>query len=135
MDADTKKWWMESLDLLEAYPLNGLPDDIDLRWVWMKQIGIPTEIVIKDTQVVTPVQARYWEIERWLYKGEVVEYELLRALEGFKGTAHHTSLYIVELWSGRGDDGHIEPYIEGSGLTADITKAIKYLRGEEYNVS
>jgi len=133
MDASYKKWWKEDMDLIEVYDPYELPREFGIEHIrsyYMHQIGLPTELVIKDAQVVTPIQARYWQIERWLVEGKVVDYEYIRALEGFSGSAHYTSLYIVELWGGNGDDGHIEPCFEGYGLTADIKKAIKHLRKE-----
>ena len=123
-----KEYYLEDDYVLKVYDLWELPKEMLLGNV--QQFGIPTEFYIKDNQNVTPIQARYWEVNRWYYEKQIVDYDFLHALPNFKGYGNYTQLYLIELWEDKGDDGHTEQDLVGYVLTYDIKSIIKNMRRE-----
>lgn len=123
-----KKWYLEEKEYIKVYDINEIPFEFNLRC--MRTFYIPTQIVIKDVDSYVPIQARYWEIDRWLYEGQIVTYEFLQKLPNFRGYGNYTQLYIIELWEDVGDDGHIEQRLAGYALTDDTETIIKEMRKE-----
>jgi hypothetical protein len=64
--------------------------------------------VIFRGQYVTPTQARAYKTNLYLlHDNKLVEYETLRQLPSFRGAYQYRAIYLVEVWSDQGSDGHI----------------------------
>jgi hypothetical protein len=81
------------------------PDPQHLIQVSM-YVNIPTEVVVRNTQIVTPYQARAYQTHLFFINDKIVDYEQLRLSKEFKGSAHYDEIALVEVWIDYGDDGH-----------------------------
>jgi len=96
-----KHWYTDEPEIIEVYDLWEIPKEMLLGRVC--QFGIPTEFYIKNAQAVTPIQGRYWEVNRWYYENKIVDYDFLHALPDFKGSGNYMQLYLIEIWEDEGD--------------------------------
>ena len=71
------------------------------------ELYLPTEMVIREPQVVTPRMARVYRTHRWILNDTVVDYDTLLRAEGFRGTGYYKEVLLFEVWEDYGDDGHV----------------------------
>jgi len=94
---------MENIVLLDFIPKKDFQFDNECL---CQTIGVPTEFVVNKAQMCEPTQARIFNTRKWVVNGKIVDYDYLRKLDGFKGTCHHDSVLLVEVWVNNGEDGH-----------------------------
>jgi len=103
------------------------------------QVPLPTEVVVVETQVVTPKIARVYQTNLHLYIGEVREYEDVYREQSEANPGQHVCfsslgikpVLVMEHWEDGGSDGHVEPYLIGYRFVTLPTKYDKK-RVDEY---
>lgn len=78
-----------------------------LRWR-VAEYAIPTEYVIYEPQLVAPRLGRAFNTELYLKNHKPVGYDELSADPSFVGTYREVSIVLVEVWTNRGSDGHVD---------------------------
>jgi len=73
-----------------------------------KTFDLPTEVVVSSPQLVSPLQGRYYEIDLYVRGDQLLPYSELRQLPDFNGTAYETQVFLYEVWTDCGDDGHVD---------------------------
>jgi hypothetical protein len=68
---------------------------------------VPTETVVYAPRIVTPAEARAFHTGLYLRDGEAVPYDEIARDPNFVGTYRETEIMLVEVWTDRGDDGHV----------------------------
>jgi len=69
---------------------------------------LPTETVIYKPQFVVPELARTYRTDLYLRGRYILSYDELRTWPGFRGTYHETEIWLFEVWTDRGSDGHVQ---------------------------
>ena len=78
-----------------------------------KEFSLPTEVIVSEAKIVTPMKGRYWSTDLYVDDEEInfgyITYHDLYEKYGknFKGTSGYESVIIYELWSNDGEDGHV----------------------------
>jgi len=83
-----------------------------------KTAWLPVEVVIREPSKVpwdSMIQARAWPLRYWKTVNGIADYDQLRRLEGFSGTAAYDNfkLYLMEQWEDVGSDGHVQFRLSG----------------------
>jgi len=99
------------IKLLEYIPRDEFQFCKDIYDSW--QVPVPTEVVVTEPKYCVPQYARVYRVHRWLVDGEILDYDRLRKLDNFHGTANYNQILLVEVWIDRGDDGHTAYYHRG----------------------
>lgn len=82
-------------------------------WHPFVQYDVPTETLVLTPRYVVPVQARAFRTNRYLLRGEVVDYEVLRKEPEFHGSYQYREIWMAEVWTDKGSDGHIHYTLVG----------------------
>jgi len=91
------------------------------------EMYLPSEFVIEEPCVVAPAIARAYRTDFYVLDGEIVSCDVLQKISGFRGTIQYKNVYLLELWSNQGDDGHVDYCFEGYAfVTSDYIKGKKY---------
>jgi hypothetical protein len=111
---------------LETYPK--LPDEYHHSGWNVKYFDVPTEFVARTTQIFTPIQGRYWEVNLYCYLDEVyLPQEELVTKPMYKGYIFkHTQAYVIERWEDHGDDGHTKYRFSGYAIVPSVNEAARY---------
>lgn len=84
-----------------------------------KFFNIPVECVVDTPQIVTPDQGRahpsiwYYDDKSNTHDNLILTYEQLAKRSDFRGTSYFKRIYLMEIWSDGGDDGHTDYFLCG----------------------
>lgn len=88
--------------------------------------NLPTECHIVTPKVVFPVQGRMWETGKFVLRGNIVDYNILKKEPSFSGTSYYSKVYLTEILDDNGEEGHIDYCLYGYGLTSNPDKIKQY---------
>lgn len=81
----------------------------NFEWLRLSRVytfDLPTEKLVTKTEIVTPLQGRYYEIDLYVKGKSLLKYRELTKRDDFDGLAKETQVYLYEIWHDTGMDGH-----------------------------